>query len=97
MRKAVVEEITERKDVPPAHTWDLSKLCPDDAEWDKSFEKFQEMLPEIEKFKGTLGKSAESLRACLQYMKELGIMAECLGYYAHLKVMENVADNTSQA
>lgn len=90
-------EIKERKNISVGYTWDLSKLCPDDGEWEISYKKFQELLAGIEQFKGTLGSSATALRDCLQYMKELGIMSECLGYYSHLKVTENVADGTSQA
>ncbi len=88
--------IPERKDVPSEHAWDLSKLFPNDAAWEKGLEEFRGTLPRIETFKGTLGQSAASLRACLDFMNQVGILDERLGYYAHLRMSEDAGDSTNQ-
>ena len=89
--------IPERKDVPAENTWDLSKLFPGDDEWEEGLKEFKSMIPKIESFKGTLGESPERLRSCLDFMNDLGILEERLGYYAQLRMSENGGDGSHQA
>jgi oligoendopeptidase F len=90
------ERIPERNEIPQEVQWDLSGLYPSDAEWEKGFERFDSMIPKIAGFKGTLGKSAKLLKSCLDFMNELGMLDERLGYYAHLKLNENAGDSDNQ-
>lgn len=90
------ERIPERNKIPKDVQWDLSRLYPSDAEWEKGFERFDSMIPKIAGFKGTLGKSAKLLKSCLDFMNELGMLDERLGYYAHLKLSENAGDSDNQ-
>ena len=88
--------IPARSEVPEEHTWDLSVLYQSDEEWERDFEKLSELAQRIPEFKGTLGTSAENLRACLDFMNEVGMLEERLGYYAHLHMSEDVSDSTNQ-
>lgn len=90
-------KIPERSGIPSEDKWNLEKLFSDDAAWEEGLEQFKKMLPEIETFQGTLGESAESLRKCLDFMTELGILEERLGYYAQLRLSENGGDSSHQA
>jgi oligoendopeptidase F len=88
--------IPERKDVRIEDTWDLSALYASDEGWDKALEELKRRTPEVEAFKGTLGESAGHLLACLTTMSELEQLVERLGYYAMLRVSEDVGDSTRQ-
>ena len=65
MSSATVIRLPERSEVKESDTWDLTKLFANDEVWDEAFNQFEAMIPEYEKFKGTLGNSAAELAACL--------------------------------
>jgi oligoendopeptidase F len=88
--------IPERKDVPPAHRWDLSKLFPTDSDWEAGLKTFGEMAENIDSYRGTLGESASRLKSCLDFMNRLGLLEERLGYYAHLRLSEDGGDSAGQ-
>ena len=90
-------KIPERSELAPEDTWDLSKLFQDDAAWEEGLAEFEAMIPKIESYKGTLGQSAEQLRSFLDFMNEMGILEERLGYYAQLRYSENGGDSSHQA
>ena len=91
------QSIPERKDVPTQDTWNLSRLFTSDEEWETSLTRFKEKTPEIEKFKGTLGRSAARLRECLDAMNEIELLGERLGYYALLRQSEDAGDSDNQS
>ena len=86
-----------RSKVKEHDTWDLSSLYEDDADWDKSLKKFEKCVAGYEKFRGTLGRSAESLARCLKFDSDSDRLAERLGVYAFLKTSEDQAKDTYQA
>jgi oligoendopeptidase F len=88
--------IPERKNVPTEHCWDLSKLYPGDAEWEEGLARFRDLAVKIESFKGSLGESREKLKACLDFMTDLGKLEERLGYYANLRQSEDGGDGKTQ-
>lgn len=92
----MLSTLPERKDVPVEYTWDLSKLFESDDAWKEALRSFEEKLPQIEKFKGTLGTSPDALFRCLEFMKELDMAEERLGYYAHLKTTEDAGNSEHQ-
>ncbi|MGR3179988.1 MAG: oligoendopeptidase F [Candidatus Anammoxibacter sp.] len=89
-------KIRERSDVPQSDCWDLSKLFVDDPKWEEGLKEFEKMMSKIESFKGTLGESAEKLKACLEFDNQMGMFDERLGYYAQLRKAENGGDSESQ-
>lgn len=90
------QTIPERQDVPTSDTWDLSQLFTSEEEWETGLSQFKEKTPEIEKFKGTLGRSAARLRECLDTMNEVELLGERLGYYAMLRMSEDAGDSDNQ-
>ena len=88
--------IPDRKDVPDEYTWNLGKLFADESEWEKGIKQFGNLISDIEKFKGTLGQSAGHLRKCFDFMNELELLGERLGYYAQLRYSEDAGDGANQ-
>ncbi|MDR2096875.1 MAG: oligoendopeptidase F [Treponema sp.] len=77
-------------------TWDLSKLFIDDDEWGKALAEYEKRIEKIPAFRGTLGQSAESLGAYLDFTRAFLIMEERLGYYAELRQAEDEGDNAAR-
>lgn len=81
-----------RSQVKLEDTWDLTLLFPTSAAWVESFSELQRLYPEAAKFRGRVGESAETLRDCLEFEKELSLIIERLGHYASLKTSEDSSD-----
>src|SRR3954466_10206246 len=86
-----------RAEVPAADTWDLSRLFPSDAGWEAAFAEWEAMIPGYERFRGTLGESAESLAACLDFDTAFERLGDRVQTYAGLKESEDTANGTYQA
>ncbi len=59
---------TERADVPSKYRWDLTALFPNDAAWSRTRADLERRIPQMEKFRGRLGVSSDSLAAGLETM-----------------------------
>ncbi|HRZ89583.1 MAG TPA: M3 family metallopeptidase, partial [Spirochaetia bacterium] len=90
-------DIPVRKDVRPEDRWNLSKLFPDDAAWERGLSDLKSRIPRIASFKGTLARSPESLLAALAFFRDYGILEERLGYYADLRQTEDEGDSENRA
>lgn len=88
--------IPQRSQIAAADQWDLAKLFPDEDAWERGLEQYQELVPRIAAFKGTLGQSPAALRACLEFLNELELLDERVGYYAHLRTSEDAGDSEHQ-
>ncbi|HUW70463.1 MAG TPA: oligoendopeptidase F [bacterium] len=89
--------IPERKDVPAAHRWNLTRLSKDEASWDTDLKSFESMMDRIAAFRGTLATSSDALLAALSFNKEYSMLDERLGYYAHLRQTEDEGDSASRS
>ncbi|WP_304225919.1 oligoendopeptidase F [Gracilinema caldarium] len=81
--------IPPRSAVPLKDTWDLSKLFPSDAAWYDGLAVYEKMIEKIESYRGTLGRSAETLADWLDFFKEGSILEERLAYYCELRQTED--------
>ncbi len=91
-----MKRLPPRSKVKPADTWDLSSLYESDTAWEAAFTKFEKEIAKYEKFKGTLGDSAEQLAKLLKFDSGLERLGERLGNYAFLKTTEDQANSESQ-
>jgi len=89
-------KIPIRSEVDPKNTWDLSKLFPNDEQWEKDLLSYEKLAEKIPSFKGTLGKSPESLLAYFDFYKEFGILGERLGSYCYLRQSEDEGDSKAR-
>lgn len=76
--------IPTRDQVPAGDTWDLTQLYATPADWQAAFEKVQRDYVAAAQWKDRVGESAATLRAVLEFEKELGLLIERLGHYASL-------------
>jgi len=87
------KKVPLRAEVPLADTWDLTRLYSDSGAWEKDLKKYQEGYPRYADFKGTLAKSASHLLACLEFDRDLDLVAERLGHYSSLQTAQDGSDN----
>lgn len=88
-----VKKLPLRSEIPVADTWDLTRLYPHPEAWEKDLATYQQRFPGYTEFKGTLAQSAERLLQCLEFDKELDLMAERLRHYAMLQTSEDSSNN----
>ena len=88
--------IPVRSQIATADRWDLAKLFPAEDAWEQGLKDYQAMVPRIAAFKGTLAESAANLRACLEFLNELEMLDERVGYYAMLRTSEDAGDSDNQ-
>lgn len=77
-------ELPNRNDVKLEDTWDLSTIFESDQAWETEFKSVEDTLNDIDQFKGTLAKSADSLLKALKFRDDLTYRLEHLYVYAHL-------------
>jgi oligoendopeptidase F len=85
-------DLPARSAVPADHTWDLTKLFPDDAAWEAAFAAWQATFPGYAAHKGKLGESAAALTAALEFDQAVDRAGDRLGTYAFLRFTEDVAE-----
>jgi oligoendopeptidase F len=90
------DSIPLRNEISKENTWDLSRLFTGDEAWEAGLAEYAEKAEKIPSFRGTLGKSAESLAAWLGFTRDLGILEERLGYYAELRQTEDEGGNAAR-
>ena len=81
---AGVSQERDRSKIPDRYKWDLTHIYPTDDAWRKAKEQLVAEIPEIESFKGTLGKSAQQLVACLDLASTLTKELNRLSTYASM-------------
>jgi oligoendopeptidase F len=72
-------------------------LFKDDAAWDKGLAGYGDEAGKIAAFRGTLGKSAESLAGYLDFACSLGRLEERLAYYADLRQTEDEGSSAARS
>ncbi|MDR1146965.1 MAG: oligoendopeptidase F [Verrucomicrobiales bacterium] len=95
--KPLARTVPKRSAVAVGDTWDLSQLYADDAAWDADFARYEKNYPRYLEFKDTLSSSAARLQACLEFDREMDLLAEQLGHYASLRSAEDSSDNANLA
>ena len=90
------ETIPSRGEVQKENTWDLSKLFPNDNEWEAGLAEYVKKAEKIPSYRGTLGLSAENLAAWFCFCRDLGILEERLSYYAELRQTEDEGSGASR-
>ncbi len=81
---------------PLPAVWDLSPLYASDNDWETARKALLADLPKLAALKGTLGKSAKSLRAGLDTISAANLRFERLRVYASMKQSTDNRDNKNQ-
>ena len=81
-----------RADVPVEHTWDLADLFASTPAWEAEVEALDAARAQVQPYQGRLGKSAATLRECLDTVEQLQARLARAGAFAHLR---NAQDGTN--
>lgn len=91
-----VKSLPARKEIPVEETWRLEDIFSNDDEWEKEYQDIKGQLPDIKRFKGDLGGSAESLYECLTLQDQLLERVGKLYTYAHMRYDQDTTDSFYQ-
>jgi len=84
-----VSSIAVAQTATSAAAWDLSELYPSDAAWETERQALLKAIPRLKSQKGTLGRSAASMRAAFEAQSDINKRASRLYTYASLKADED--------
>ncbi len=85
-----------RKDTDPRYTWNFSDMYPSDAAWEEAYAEAEGLLGGVASIAGTLGESAESLKAGLDKIFAASEKLELLYIYSMLRLNVDNGDPTYQ-
>ncbi len=91
-----VKQLPTRSEVRESDTWDLARLYPDAAAWEKDYARWEKRIGGFARFQGKLAESAETLLACLKFDRDFDRLGERLGTYAFLKTAEDATNSDYQ-
>ncbi len=91
-----MEQVKERKDVDPRYTWDFTDLYPSDEAWEQELESLKGEIAAFAGLKGTLGQSAQSLKAALDRYYDLEKRLETAFVYAMFHTSTDNGDPKNQ-
>ncbi len=96
MSQSVLIAETNDNAVDEKYIWDLSEIYPSDTAWDKARIKTLEEIAKLEKRKGNLGDSANSLYTTLQMVSDITRSASRVYAYASMKNDEDLRVTETQ-
>ena len=88
--------LKKREEINSKDKWKVEKIFKSDEEWEAAFKNLQEEAPKLKDFEGKLS-NAENIKAFLDKYVDLGIKAETIYVYAHLKCDEDTSNSKYQA
>ena len=83
------KETPTRDQIEDKYKWNLADFFATDDAWESALTSLKARLPEIAKYSGTLGESAENLVRCMMLNDTLSMQAHKLYVYASLKLDED--------
>ncbi|MCA0987825.1 oligoendopeptidase F [Guptibacillus algicola] len=96
MENKTKNALPKREDIPVEDTWDLEAIYETDQKWEEEFKEIKALIPEMEKFKGKLSESADTLYAGLQKQDEITKKLGKLFTYAHMRYDQDTTNSTYQ-
>ncbi|MFB8421685.1 oligoendopeptidase F [Priestia megaterium] len=91
-----VKKLPSRSEIKVEDTWKLEDIFASDDAWEKEFEEVKTLIPKMEKFKGKLGESAQTLYDALQEQDELTMRVSKLYTYAHMRYDQDTTNSFYQ-
>ncbi len=89
-------ELTTRDSIPANDTWDLDGLYASSETWQADFQSLESQMQQYASFQGTLGESADKLKACLEFDMAFSRTLEKVHAFAHLRNDEDKTNNLHQ-
>ncbi|WML51642.1 oligoendopeptidase F [Neobacillus sp. PS3-12] len=94
--EAAVKSLPVRSEIPVEETWRLEDIFPSDQEWEKEFQDVKNMIPEVKKFEGKLGESADTLYQALDEQNQLLERIGKLYAYSHMRYDQDTTNSFYQ-
>lgn len=91
-----VKKLPSRSEIKVEDTWKLEDIFASDDAWEKEFEEVKALIPQMEKFKGKLGESAQTLYDALQEQDKLTMRVSKLYTYAHMRYDQDTTNSFYQ-
>ena len=89
-------KLNTRKEADARYKWAIEDLDKDDEDWKRDYELLKSRIPELTKFRGRLGESAEVLLSMQKLSDELNQLLEKVYVYANQRLHENTDNSTYQ-
>lgn len=83
--------LKKREEIDEKYKWKINKIFSSDSEWEEAFKKLKEEAPSLKDFEGKLN-SRENIKEFLDKYVDLGVRAETIYIYAHLKCDEDTSN-----
>src|SRR3989442_10991938 len=85
-------QVPSRAEIPENDKWDLGHLFADVGKWNEDFTFLQRTYPDVLRWKGRVGESAQTLAECLEFEKSIDQKIERVYHYASLQLAEDSAN-----
>jgi oligoendopeptidase F len=79
-----MKSLKQRSEISEKYKWRLSDIYSNQADWEKDFQTVESMIPEMEKYKGTLAQSPEKMLEFFKAREKLFLLFEKVQSYAAL-------------
>lgn len=89
-------KLNTREEADARYKWAIEDLYKDDEDWKRDHELLKSRIPELTKFRGRLGESAEVLLSMQKLSDELNQLLEKVYVYANQRLHENTDNSTYQ-
>ena len=89
-------KLNTREEADTRYKWAIEDLYKDDEDWKRDYELLKSRIPELTKFRGRLGESAEVLLSMQKLSDELNQLLEKVYVYANQRLHENTDNSTYQ-
>jgi len=92
-----MKTLPARSEAKLEETWRLEDIFPTDDAWEAAFCQIKDAIPTLQRFQGTLGKSAQNLFEALKAQDEILEPLGKLYSYAHMRSDQDTANATYQS
>lgn len=89
-------KLNTREEANARCKWAIEDLYKNDEDWKRDYELLKSRIPELTKFRGRLGESAEVLLSMQKLSDELNQLLEKVYVYANQRLHENTDNSTYQ-
>ena len=90
-----LKTLKKREEIDPKFKWKIEKIFASDNEWEEAFKALKEEAPSLKDYEGKLNNK-ENIKEFLEKYVDLGIRAEVIYIYAHLKCDEDTSNSKYQ-
>jgi oligoendopeptidase F len=96
-KNAHTKPIPERENLPEHYKWRLEDLFETIEDWEKAISELENLIKQMESYKGEIKESPKKLLECLNLADEIGQKSDRILVYAHMKSHEDTRKAEAQS